>query len=92
MTRGVRAQVPGYLQNILWYMIETMDVPVKDWMQVFHLEEAYEAGKRRQKIIHSQEQPAYSHAYVIRTKHTYTCNLFVIDNGTHCTMLLADEY
>ncbi|WP_167859668.1 DUF960 family protein [Paenibacillus cymbidii] len=65
ITQGIRAQVPAYLQNMLWYMIETMDVPDKDYLQVFQLEGVYEAGKRKQKIIHSQEHPAYSHTYAI---------------------------
>ncbi len=92
ITAGVRARIPAYLQNILWYMIETMNVPNKDVLQVFQLEGVYESGKRKQKIVHSQEQPVYSHSYAICTKSIFTCKIFVIDDRTHCTMLLADEY
>ncbi|MCM3700332.1 DUF960 family protein [Paenibacillus macerans] len=91
-TPGVRARIPAYLQNMLWYMIETMDVPNKDDLQVFELEGVYEAGKRKQKIVHFQAKPIYSKSYAICTKSIFTCKIFVIDNRTHCTMLLADEY
>ena len=92
ITTSVRAQIPTYLQNILWHMIETMDVPNKDYLQVFELGIVYEAGKRKQKIVHSQTQLVYSKSYSICTKSIFTCKVFVIDNRTHCTMLLEDEY
>ncbi len=92
ITQGVRTQIPVYLQNILWYIIETMDIPKKDYLQVFQLESVCEEGKRKQKIVHTQEQPAYRKSYAICTRRTFTCKVFVMDDHTHCTMLLADEY
>ncbi|TBL80870.1 hypothetical protein EYB31_06540 [Paenibacillus thalictri] len=91
-TPGIRSRIPVYLQNILWYMIETMVVPHKDDLQVFQLEGVYEAGKWKQKIVHSQAQSDYSQSYAICTKSIFTCKIFVIDDRTHCTMLLAEEY
>ena len=45
----------------------------------------------RQKIVHKQEQPEYRKEYLLDTK-TVTETVFVIDDGTHTTMLLGEEY
>ena len=61
----------------------------QDYLQVFELSE--EKGK--QKIEHSQEVPEYKreHLFNVGTS-IFSGKVFVIDDETHSTMLLASEY
>jgi len=92
ITNGVKFNVPLYLQNLIWFLIETMDVEIKDYLQVFELEEIIENQETKQKIIHIQELPEYRKEHVISGSTTITTKLFVIDDGDHSTLLLAEEY
>ena len=87
ITCGVNENIPPLLQIILWGLIDEMPVD-KDYLQVFSLSE--EDGK--QKIKHSQEVPGYSEEYVFDMENIVTNKVFVIDDKTHSTMLLAEEY
>lgn len=87
-TRGVTTTVPLMLQIILWNLIDSMEVAEKDYLQVFRL--SAESGK--QKIIHSQEQPDYCKEYLFPSEEPITAKIFVIDDETYTTMLLAEEY
>jgi hypothetical protein len=88
LTRGVEATIPAWLQNLLWYAVETMEVEKQDYLQVFTLT----AENDRQKIRHVQEDPPYEKVYAIDTDVPLTTKVFVIDDATHSTMLLAEEY
>ena len=87
-TRGVTTTVPLVLQIVLWDLIDSMEVQEKDYLQVFRL--SAESGK--QKITHSQEQPDYNKEYLFQSEEPITAKIFVIDDETHTTMLLAEEY
>ena len=56
--------------------------------QVFKLT----AKDHTQHVTHSQEEPAYEHSFDFRTDEPITAKIFVIDDETHSTMLLAEEY
>ena len=88
VTRGISNELPLMLQIILWGLIDTMEVAEKDYLQVFCL--SNESGK--QKITHTQEQPEYSKEYLFPSEDPITAKIFVIDDETHTTMLLAEEY
>ncbi len=88
VTRGIDAEIPLALQLVLWKMIDEMEVAQKDYLQVFTL--STENGE--QKIIHEQEQPDYRKEYVFSTDRLVNAKIFVIDDGDHSTMLLAEEY
>ena len=60
----------------------------KDYLQVFSLS----SDNGRQRIIHSQEIPEYQKEYVLNVGSPVTEKIFVIDDKTHSTMLLAKEY
>ena len=60
----------------------------KDYLQVFSLSE----HNSRQRIVHSQESPEYNREYFFENDSPVTEKIFVIDDGTHSTMLLANEY
>ena len=88
VTRGISNELPLMLQIILWGLIDSMEVVEKDYLQIFRL--SAENGK--QKIIHEQEQPEYSKEYLFPSEDPITAKIFIIDDETHTTMLLAEEY
>ena len=88
LTRGVDADIPAELQLFMWQAIDQMPEP-KDYLQVFRL--SVENGL--QVIHHSSEQPEFKMTYILATVDTHINEkVYVIDDGDHCTMLLASEY
>ena len=88
ITRGVSDCVSLPLQLFMWKCIDNMDVP-KDYLQVFKL--SAENGK--QKIKHIQEEPEYKWEYLLNADAPiFVGKIFVIDDGSHSTMLLTEEY
>lgn len=92
VTQGIKENVPTFLQNILWHMIESLEVEAKDYIQVFHLDSITEQGKLKQRIVHKQEEPDYHKEYTLCTKQILSGKLYMIDDLTHSTMLLGEEY
>ena len=88
ISSGIRNNVPPLLQIIMWELIKQIPVDKHDCLQVFSLS----AKDGRQRIKHTQEVPEYSKEYVISTENPITEKVFVIDDGTHSTMLLSNEY
>lgn len=88
LTRGVDAEIPLDIQIFMWEAVDKMPEP-KDWLQVFNL--SVENGL--QIIRHTSEQPKFDMTYILTalTK-TVTAKVYIIDDGDHCTMLLAEEY
>ena len=93
ITCGIANEIPDEIQLVLWIMIDNLrrSTPIGlDYLQVFWLSD--QDGK--QKIIHSQEQPEYRNEILV----TFLCQpvkkakIFVIDDGRHSTMMLAEEY
>ena len=91
-TKGIIAEVPEYLQNMIWYLIESMEVAEKDYLQVFELKSELANGKSMQRLIHTQEQPEYKNEIVFAATTPVTAKIYVIDDKTHSTMLLSNEY
>ena len=87
-TRGINETVPILTQIVLWNLIDSMEVEEKDYLQVFKLT----TDGKTQHITHSQEQPLYERTLEFRTNEPITAKVFVIDDETHTTMLLAEEY
>ena len=88
LTRGVSAEIPPELQLFMWQAIDQMPEP-KDYLQVFRL--SVENGL--QVIHHSSEQPEFEMTYILAAVDTHINEkVYVIDDGDHCTMLLASEY
>ena len=62
---------------------------LKDYLKVFR--RSVENGL--QGIHHTTEQPEFDMTYVLAAADTkITQKIYVIDDGEHCTMLLAEEY
>ena len=87
LTRGVDAEIPIELQVLMWQAVDQMPEP-KDYLQVFRLSE--ENGL--QIVHHTSEQPLFEMTYIVEVKKPVTAKVYIIDDGEHCTMLLAEEY
>ena len=83
---GVDSRVSPLLQLFMWHCIDAMPPP-KDYLQIFEL--SADNGKAR--IKHIQEEPEYQQEYLIDSP-VFIGKIFVIDDETHSTMLLAEEY
>ncbi len=94
MTKGISSEIPFYLQNLMWIMVDSMEVEKKDYLQIFELSKIVADGKVFQKITHRQEQPEYKKTVTIlaNEKDIVEKKVYVIDDVSHCTMLLAEEY
>ena len=88
LTRGVENEIPSWLINLMWHMVLTMEVEGKDYLQVFTLTKT----PTIQHIVHEQEQPPYRYELVVPCDDAVNAKVFVIDDLTHSTMLLAEEY
>ena len=71
----------------LWDAVDNMPQP-KDYLQVFRLSE--ENGL--QIVNHTSEQPQFEMTYIVEAEKPVTAKVYIIDDGEHCTMLLAEEY
>ena len=88
LTRGVEREIPSWLVNLIWCMVMTMEVPEKDYLQVFILTKT----PTGQHIVHEQEQPPYRYELEVECPDAVDAKGFGIDDRTYSTMLLADEY
>ena len=87
LTKGVQTEIPLVLQIFMWECIDRLHEP-KDYLQVFNLE----ALEGVQRISHSSEEPEYKMEYLMPSEPPVTQKVYVIDDGDHSTMLLAEEY
>ena len=87
LTAGVKENVSLPLQLLMWQLIDELDGE-KDYLQVFKCS-GYDG---KQKIEHVQEEPEYYKEYQYFTDTLFVGKIFVIDDGEHSTMMLAEEY
>ena len=92
ITKGIESDIPNYLQNIMWYMIETMQVEQKDYLQVFKLERVIVVLKFIKRLSILKNSLNTSMRYNFKAENPVNAKIFVIDDKTHSTMLLAEEY
>jgi len=93
-TRGVHETVEVGVQMAMWQMVDDLvgrQPTTTDYLQIFSLSVAGD-GSSGQKIVHSQEQPEYEATHVIPCEQPIFTKIYVIDDQTHITMLLAEEY
>ena len=88
LTRGIESEIPAWLVHLRWHMVLTMEVEEKDYLQVFRLTKT----PTGQHIVHEQEQPPYRYELDVPCDDAVSAKVFVIDDLTHSTMLLAEEY
>ncbi len=87
ITKGVQENISLELQIFMWDCIDNLSEP-KDYLQVFNLSSV----KGLQHISHTSEEPEYKMEYLIPSEKPITEKVYVIDDGDHSTMLLAEEY
>lgn len=93
ITCRISRVIPNEIQSALWSMINNLrastDIEV-DYLQVFRL--SIQNGK--QKIIHRQEEPVYYNETFVAFiwNPVEDAKIFIIDDGVHSTMMLAEEY
>lgn len=87
LTKGVDSTIPLELQIFMWNCIDNLKVE-KDYLQVFNLS----VVNGIQRVEHKQETPAYQNTYSVLVSNPVDAKVFVIDDGDHSTMLLAEEY
>lgn len=87
ITKGVQENISLELQIFMWDCIDNLSEP-KDYLQVFNLN----VVEALQHITHTSEEPEYKKEYLIPSDNPITEKVYVIDDGDHCTMLLAEEY
>lgn len=88
ITRGIAAEVPPWLQNLMWFLWDSMAVEHKDYLQIFKLSRSAET----QRIVHLQEQPPYRKELAIPAPDAINAKIYIIAENDYETMLLADEY
>lgn len=88
ITRGIEAEIPHWLRNLMWFLRDSVEIDSKDHLQVFRLTKV----STGQHIVHIQEQPPYRRELSVPCEDAVTTKVYIIDDETHVTMLLASEY
>ena len=94
VSRGINDEIPIDLQILMWQLIQELKDTIGDvdYLQVFTIS-IVDESENKVRIIHSQEVPEYKKIWIFKaSEHCNEEKIFVIDDGTHSTMLLADEY
>lgn len=88
LTAGVCTRIPLLLQLIMWMLTDEMKEA--DYLQIFELQKTPKGIL----IVHKQEVPPYEHTLLLRDFNMLKHNekVYIIDDETHSTMLLAEEY
>lgn len=94
MTIGIKNELPMDIQLFIWECIDKLKEKETelDYLQVFELKKARVDDIFFQLVEHRQEVPEYKKEYRIFPKEMVNAKIFVIDDETHSTMLLAEEY
>ena len=94
ITKGIQHEISLELQLFMWDCIDTLKEQGKelDYLQVFELTKERVDDVFFQKIEHKQEVPAYQKTHRVFPTEMVNAKVFVIDDETHSTMLLAEEY
>ena len=87
LTCGVDSSIPLELQMFLWQCVDGLPEP-RDHLQVFDLKPI----GNLQSITHRSEEPEYRMEYLLPSDRPITEKIYIIDDGTHSTMLLCSEY
>ena len=87
LTCGIDSTIPLELQLFIWNCVDQLPEP-RDHLQVFDLKPVGSL----QCITHSSEEPEYHKNYLLPSDSPITDKIYVLDDGDHSTMLLAEEY
>lgn len=92
LTKGVQSSIGLDLQILMWSMIDQWRDKIElDYLQVFELSIVEENGILFQKIIHSQEESEYREENFYKIADPVNGEVWIMDSGEYCTMLLPEE-
>ena len=94
-TCGVMHALDPLLQSFLWGLVDRLvaeGATEADYLQIFELSPAAAEGSPVLEVVHRQEQPPYAATHRLPAGNPVRQKVYVIDDGDHCTMLLAEEY
>lgn len=88
ITLGVYEKIPEPLQLLLWLMVD--EPKEQDYLQIFDLQKTVDGVL----ICHSQEVLPYENVVKVQCEAEFGFKerVYIIDDETHSTMLLAEEY
>jgi hypothetical protein len=93
VTAGINSTIDPKIQMTIWNLIESLKPTLSlDYLQIFELSRIQRSGITIQKLVHTQEIPQYRKEYILTDVEPSDEKIFVIDDQTHITMLLAQEY
>lgn len=93
ISKRIKDKLPQELILILWNLIEEARQHTQlDYLQIFHLSKVTIDGITMQKVTHLQEKPEYKNEAFLLCSHAINNKIYCIDDETHSTMLLANEY
>lgn len=95
VTSGVWDRIPPDIRKTMFNGIEMMRLKTDnqlDYLQIFRLETFGQDGIFVLNIKHEQEVPEAEIHYVLTVRKEINEKVYVIDDGEHVTMLLAEEY
>jgi site-specific DNA-adenine methylase len=99
VTKGIAEQLPNSLVIKLWSILDDFlksDIN-KDYLQVFKVK----IDQQHIEINHFQEEPSYTKKHLLKIEGSKEAStkpiereikIYIIDDVTHSTMLLAEEY
>lgn len=92
VTQGVQRLIPYELQAVMWVLMDQVPKRDRDYLQVFELSKVRVGKEILQRIVHHQEMPHYCRSHRLMMTNPVQAKVYIIDDVTHCTMLLASEY
>lgn len=91
ISKDINEEIPKELIAEIWSMIDDMKVD-KDYCQVFKITNTF----GQMTIVHTQDNPEYRQIRKIKLSAQLqlpiAMKIYVIDDGTHSTMILMDKY
>lgn len=91
-TQQIASNVSVEIQGILWKVMDSRrnNQEPLDYLQVFHLQRIGDM----QMITNKQEQPQIKMEFYLKLKESQSIDtiIWIIDDGSHCTMLFPNDY
>lgn len=91
-TQQISSNVSVEIQGILWRIIEMRrnNQELLDYLQVFYLQRIGDI----QMVTNKQEQPPMEKVVRLKLKESQPIDttIWIIDDGSHCTMLFPNDY
>jgi hypothetical protein len=94
ITNGIQQEIPLELQLYIWNCVDMLKEQgqILDYLIVIELRRGRIDDIFLQELELSQEVPEYRTTNIIFSEDIVEAKIFLIDDGDHSTMLLAEEY